>query len=359
MTKNKTFPKKLFLSISIESWISIANLVLTMVIGIVIAILLKRSEQNFQADLQKKDQDFQVTLQTRDENLQATLQARDEALQKSLVELQITANQANIQISHHMNMDSRGNAYALLQNNDGNEIKVANIGNTVADNVTITICLTSVNPAWQEIITSIDKFDIKQLNTAILSASSYTTLNCEFEFSEKGNNAFRLKIDKLPPGQEAEITIILKDINHFDDSYSTINAFMVIPQTELTKDAEIRWLRMTSVVYTMPPLTNLIMSKLSVAQFNASASCDNCNVRSDLHSVMIPTIYSIGALDDFKIIDILPSNQVRISGKLLVGYKSPQKITNDFSMYFIGNTNQSNILEFDEMDKPLKNYYFP
>lgn len=165
--------------VSTETAIAIANILLTIITGIVITIYLQNKSLTFQEQLQIRDQEFQ----------------------KQLLELQkaeeVKSSMAYIQVSSLCQWGQ--------QCSGAGGIQVTNLGAASAENLRIAIYIDRVNFFWEDQITSIDKFDFTTTNaslhftTEITNTAFRPTVNYPKQL--EGDNTLIINIEKLPPDE--------------------------------------------------------------------------------------------------------------------------------------------------------------
>lgn len=220
-----------------ERSLSIANLVLTAVIGILVALYLK----------------------SRDEDLALTLAQRNEEFQRQLIDIQTKAEFAQLEVTEY--------CLNILTCNGGFSIK--NIGPATAKNIKLVVFVNKVYSPWVGIVHDIDSFEIKVDNPSLqvnISSVGVSTIN---GLDMLGNNAYEVSIDNLPPNSMGTFSMALQDDNYVE--------------TTLTKTFSVKYLIDLGgpghyIIHR--PMTRFLESKFPVAYFLVNASCDNCQGNS-------------------------------------------------------------------------------
>ena len=217
MSKDKT--KKL----SAEMKLGIANIILTVITGIILTIFFNFRNENFQKEL--------IYLQ---ENVSQA------------------ASLANLEIyTTCWNFSSCDGA-----------IRIVNNGLATAQNIQMVIVIDEVNKEWSQHIKDINIFSIDVLPPSLISTTESTKKSVRF-YSDTliGNNAYEINVGALPP--DSYIDIILQ--MQYDGEMNTYNE------------------KRTAIVYADSismdigdELDYFISEEYKIVSFTASALCDNC-----------------------------------------------------------------------------------
>ncbi len=225
--------KKKSKSLNWERSLNIANLVLTAVIGIFVALYLK----------------------SREENLAITLAQRNEEFQRQLIDIQAKAEFAQLEVVEY--------CLNVLTCNGGFSIK--NIGPAVAKNIKLVVFVNKIYSPWVDIVHNIESFEFKVDNPSLQININPVRVNTINGLDMLGNNAYEVSIDNLPPNSTGIFSIMLKNDNYVETTF--IKTFSVKYLIDLGGPGHY-------IIHR--PMTKFLESKFSVAHFLVNASCDNC-----------------------------------------------------------------------------------
>lgn len=220
-------------SLNWERSLSIANLVLTAVIGIFVALYLK----------------------SRDESLALTLAQRNEEFQRQLIDIQAKAEFAQLEITEY--------CLNVLTCNGGFSIK--NVGPATAKNIKLVVFVNKVYSPWADIVHDIGSFELKVDNPSLqvnINPVRVSTIN---GLDMSGNNGYEVSIDNLPPNSTGIFSVVLQNDNYVEVTFT--KTFSVKYLIDLGGPGHY-------IIH--HPMTKFLESKFPVAYFLVNASCDNC-----------------------------------------------------------------------------------
>ena len=166
-----------------EIWLRVANIIVTAIIGIGVAIFLNHREEQLRLDLAD----------------------RDKQLQKELIALkaekEIQAGFAQLEL---------GRAYWYYPNCAG--VEVRNSGPAIARNIIADIYVYSIDELWKPWIDDTSKFEIKSYPPLVDIAIEYRNSDLPYDCQELSgpNNTVRLTLDSFcletsGPGSHARL----------------------------------------------------------------------------------------------------------------------------------------------------------
>lgn len=229
--------KKKQKTINWEKSLSIANLFLTAVIGIFVALYLK----------------------SRDENLALTLAQRNEEFQQQLIELNAKAGLAQLEITEY--------CINVLTCNGGFSIK--NNGPATAKNVRLVVFVNRIYSPWIDIVHDVEEFEIKQDDPSLRVKILAVKINTISGLDMSGNNAFEVTIDNLPFNSTGTFSIAIKSDNYIETTYD--KTFSVKYLVDLGGPGHY-------IIHRS--MTKYLENKFPIAYFSVNASCDNCQGNS-------------------------------------------------------------------------------
>jgi len=236
--------------LSLQTWISIGNLVLTAIVGIAVAVYLQQSEQTFQRELQN----------------------REEELQKQIITLQSQSEIAKVRIT-------TASVYPL----DG--IEIENTGLTSAKNLRIVLCATSINNLWADFVSDMLMFDIATDNIALKFNKETTKTGC-INVSGAQHDSIVITLESLPPNQPVIFKIYPPQSIPTEYVLTSQEAHIAVQKDLIPED------------YSMPfetnfydPLFEYLNHKFYTAYFLVDASCENCQVEKDVEFLRLRLHY--------------------------------------------------------------------
>lgn len=207
------------------NWLGIANLILTAIIGIGLAIFFKLRDESFQTNVMK---------------LQSEMDRQSKLAHIDLYES------------------------CFYRYYCGGSFTVVNSGPANANNLRITLTLTGVQQPWDRAIKNIDVFPITIDPPSIQAEISRRKINLRYGDDIDGNNTIDVVISTLPPNQQVEL-FVAYDENMIATTEQTANRDVFI-----TTDSEM------SDVTLQKLISDFLERKYEVALFDVNASCENC-----------------------------------------------------------------------------------
>lgn len=258
MTKNQLKTIKFFKN----NWVALANLFVTILVGIIVATYLQKDQQKFQAELQSRDQFFQAGLQNK------LIELEDEIKRKSQL--------ANLKVSVKCSTES----------NCVSPIYIYNDGPTVAQNVKIVFYIGQFNYLWSNDITNIEQFTVKisdpSLNYSIEKQKLDTLVLSE---RMEGNNAIVITIESIPVGKVFFISMGIDDAASYKTASSKNELTVSIPKAIFSSfnDENI-------FILAQPIVENLTWLKYYSVRVFGKITCANCEGLNDVLDFKITTI---------------------------------------------------------------------
>lgn len=209
-----------------ENLIAIANLLLTAIIGIGIAIYLRVRDERFQRNL-------------------LTLQA----------EINRQSNLAHLQVK----------PTCLYYTSCAGAIKIENTGPASAKNIKITIVLDEVDDEWLSAISDINSFKVKIFPPSFSPTITVKKVDVLYAFQDmRGDNAIDIELGTLPPNASIKVllTANLETI--------PINSYEV--EIPITVDFR-EW---KTYVFYEGPIRQYLENRFSIANFSVTTFCENC-----------------------------------------------------------------------------------
>lgn len=292
-----------------ESWGTIANLLVTIFVGAVVAVYLQFHQQGFLKLQQEQQLAFNVTQQAREQSFMATQQAREqsfrleqqehtEIIQKQIIELERQSTLANITVGPIFDNQSFGADIFTIDNDSL----------VSATNIKLAICLDDVYNLWKPYLKNISQFDITVSNQAIqMSREDFFSQVCRYKFAEPGNNATLITIDSLAPKEHVQI-YVYPATNHPKKIALTELVMYVISPVNLYTPEDIEILRSGIDIHDalhggLDDETNILTKAIT---FGLTASCDNCTITSTQSHVSLNPWQGYG-VKDLGIIEITDS----------------------------------------------------
>lgn len=337
-------------SLSLDRWLAIANLILTGIVGIAIAIYLQYNNQKFSEEQQLNQQSFLATQQA--------------------IQLEFQSNQSisNIIKNSYLGMLGNFDTYPIkdIEKHFRVLFDFSNRGPAIANNLNISVCIYSTGPMWESTRDSIEAFEI----TPIDSSMNYEKLITNRECNGKRpngitNNTVLFSFKFLPPNQY--IRISLRPPEH--------------PLgTEVTDSTKVHALIPNSILSTNPnekiyifsgrgssdfttAMDGYLSNKSALATFYAEGSCDNCKV--NIENVFY--LRGVSTANDRKIANLEITDQgsfyAKVTFDLTMTYFLPENGTRIFSnpdLYLIlfQNGNEDYwYYEFDDIEQPKFDTY--
>lgn len=288
--------------VSFETAIAIANILLTIITGIVITIYLQNKSLLFQEQLQVRDQEFQRQL--------LELQKAEE--QKS--------SMAYIQVSSLCLWGQ--------QCSGAGGIQVTNSGAAPAENLRIAIYIDRVNSHWEEQITSIDKFDFTTTNASLPYTTEITNTayrpTLSYPKQLKGNNTLIINIEKLPPDES--IGFIFSPGSKLTMEQKTVTTRATITAPGNIASAWDRFLFSHMEEY---------MSKYeSISLLLYEMTCNNCEYSRKFDTFLIPSLIRLEGVEFLNEIELNALNQevaqVEIKSSYWVTKTSTENLPPDY-----------------------------
>ncbi|MBK9925391.1 MAG: hypothetical protein IPP66_08870 [Anaerolineales bacterium] len=280
------------LPFSIDRWLAIANLALTAIVGIGIAIFLQFNNQNFIEDQQLNQQYFLATQQ---------------ALQQ---EFQNNQSISNIVKSSLFGGYANYDTYPFPDDHKiyNPAFDFSNIGPAIANNLKISVCMYSVGPMWESTINSIELFEIIPVDSSVTYEKTTTYTQCGGKRPEGiSNNAVLLNFKFLPPNQSIRITLQLPTYNSGKEVTDSVKVHALIP-TAILATNQVEKIYIFSGHGSsgfISGIDNYLSNKSAIATFYAEGSCDNCS-RVDFEGVFETLAVSTvkdRKIDNFEITD--------------------------------------------------------
>ena len=208
-----------------EIWLNIANLILTAIIGIAIAIFLKYRDEQVQKDI-------------------IALQAEIEQ-QASLAHLEVATT-------------------CLYYTSCDGAIEIKNLGPASARNVKAVIALEVVDEAWEPLVDDISRFTVRKFPPSLDITMQTRTVDVLYDFQMvSGNNAVELSIDTLPPDSRFQVLLT------FTPQGPVKEYEVSIPVTMYIDDGRAQML-------SEAPLRQYLEKRFQVASFSGTTTCENC-----------------------------------------------------------------------------------
>lgn len=251
----------------LELWIAIANLALTAVVGIAVAIYLQRAEQNFQAELQKKNEDFQ----------------------RQLVQLQ--SEVSNDSQSARLNIvsfcDESGTMRTTFSCNGVHGFEIENYGQAVAENLRIAVYNYDLSGYWASAINDISQFHFSTPNLSF-KLKSETTHTERLLTYIKGDNTIIFTIDKMPPNSKIMFYVYVDP----DIPTKNISFIWELPVSYPSANKQI-WESQNGYLLTSF-FEDLVGTK--IANFHGDVSCDNCQKIDGKIAFEIPSLIKVSSV---------------------------------------------------------------
>lgn len=228
---SKPESKRVSKKLSRETWLAIANLGLTAMIGIVMAIYLN---------------------------------VRNEDFQKYLFDAQNQSKYANIELTVFEPTIYGDTSLA-------GSIGIKNNGPATAKNVRIGICINHVNDLWTNEITDINQFDFYFTDQSLKIQTEYTS-TCISSLDEKEeNDGVVFIIDTLSPDQSSALIINIGKQIQRKAVHSSRQTQILIPRQIIPADSEL-----PSYLHFKEPLSSYLTRAYYMISFSAQSSCENC-----------------------------------------------------------------------------------
>lgn len=240
--------------VHVEVWVSIANLILTAIIGIGMAIFLKYRDEQIQKDA-------------------ILLQAQ---VQKEIIAMQATLESDNNSAHLEISKD------CLYWTSCDGTVTIKNTGPGDAKNVHVTINIDDISDDWREAVKDISVFKLKKFPPSLKINSNTTRVDTLYNFIEiEGDNAFEISIDLLPKGGEFSILLSLND---------------TVPTKKASASRPVTF-------YDTPDLGPLLLDVLDpfvesifpIASFAVDSTCENCDGKSITAHFIMSSIYKTGS----------------------------------------------------------------
>ena len=264
----KSRPSQSRKKLSVSNWLSIANLFLTVITGIVIALYLHASDQNFQLQLKQ----------------------RDEEIQKQLIDLQNQSKLALIQVDTEREFALRGFGDV--------RISVRNNGPAVAKGMRLFICFDQIRYVWAPAINDIDQLSIRLMEASYQYGQQSIKSDCGFKRAGINNDAKLFTIDSLSPNQTITIVagIPVQLINMQDNPEIREvqrETYIKIPRALIPQNPPL-----FIEDYVETHVTKYLDEIFTIGSITLTdVSCENCSVQRDLNSQNIRTIIRWDWLD--------------------------------------------------------------
>ena len=245
----------------ISSRLAIANLILTAIVGIGVAIYINFRNEAVQKEI--------VLLQAEaEERVQREILQLESEISRAENTPQITIKETCL---YYISCDG--------------SVAVSNNGLGQAKNVRIVVVLRQVAEEWQHIVQDIGQFNLLTLPASQRIDSREEEVDVLYPMRNfKGNNAFIMDIPELPTN--GGVDILIAHAPAYDQNSDLI-------RHEIKRTVTLNLPQSTETVYFSNALYQYFESLYSIAQFSVEVSCDNCegeNAHQDIY------VSSLGAL---------------------------------------------------------------
>jgi hypothetical protein len=270
-TTNKVEPmssgdKKIlpFLKFLKENWGTLANLTITIIVGIFVAIFLQHNNQQFLAEQQVREQGFSVTQTAREQSFSATQQAMNAEFQRQLLSLQSDIQKKSELANLKFEVTCSIHYFPYKDCNDS--IYVENLGPASANDIRIVVYIDNVTTPWIGLITDSNQFKISSENPALVFKTYTEKITPYFSYPVlQGDNSTTITIEKLPPDSKAMFTLFYKREAVEDKVYKT-KLRLVYPTNKFSE-----WSKLDESI-----ISTFAWRKFIIASFIGSVTCDNC-----------------------------------------------------------------------------------
>lgn len=227
-----------------KNLLGIANLILTGIIGIAVALYVNSSNQQSQRDL------LQIQAESAS-NLALTQAASAKELAELQAELDRRAKMASLELSMPCQY------YSMCSE----AIKIRNLGPATATNIKVVISISQIKDIWQNSINDISAFKVETFppsRDVIIKETSADLIYPSIE----GNNSYEVIISNLSPQSQFVIKLSLSETIPVDIKEVNRKASVKCSEAE--------------VCLGTAPLWEYLFFTHPVSQFYVSADCDNC-----------------------------------------------------------------------------------
>jgi len=242
--------------------LNIANLVLTAIVGIVVAVYINFRNEKLEISLleMQANIDHQM-LESQQINNESLLELQEQMKQKyEMAELEIE------QLCHNGRCSG--------------DFKITNIGYAAAEDLTVSVHVSELYDPWKSTINSIDQFDVRILELSLNYSITSQLVNTGGSKEITGNTQSRIEIETLPPQSKVSVVISLNDDVPNQDGENCASPLFYF-----------------TAPYFFPlqsiPVQNYIWQKYSIAKLTVSATCDNCS------GILSTSDYEVSALTDW------------------------------------------------------------
>ena len=274
--------------IGLETWLTIANLLVSIIIGIVITVYINYRNEQLQIQLVKLQSDIQR--------------------QSSLAKLEI-----------------RPDCPTFVGCNGG--IRIKNNGLAAATNTRLVIIINDVQEIWKPSIAGIGDFDLMQFPQSINAEVQKFKADTPYQIGT-GLNAFQVNIKSLPP--QAEITFVLSlsqsALVKTLDFQKTIVFYEPADNTQYTDNLALTPIN-TGLFFSkyLEAIDKYLISQFWAAGFSADATCDNCESVASLNRFIVSVL---GTTYNYEAKDVrqTPSEEYAWNINFTGNYKIPAKL---------------------------------
>jgi hypothetical protein len=250
-------------SVGLETWLSIANLLVSIIVGIFITIYINYRNEQLQVQL--------VKLQS---------------------EIQRQSNLAKLEIQQDCPIFAGCNG----------AIKIKNNGLAAATNIRVVVIINDVQETWRPSISGVENFSLMQFPQSISAEIQKIKVDTPYHVGN-GFNAFQVNIKSLPP--QAEITFVLSPSQSMPaktlDFQKTIVFYEPPTYTQYTDNLALNPIN-TGLFFSkyLESIDKYLINQFWIAGFSANATCDNCESIAALNRFIVSiigTTYSYEAKD--------------------------------------------------------------
>lgn len=336
--------------LSIDRWLAVANLVLTGIVGIAIAIFLQFNNQRFTEEQQLNQQNFLATQQ---------------ALQQDFQNKQSISN-----IVKYSSVGMIGNFDTYVYSDIEKYFRVLfdfrNNGPAIANNLNISVCIYSTGPMWESTINSIEAFEITPVNSSINYEKTVTNRVCSNKMPDGiTNNTILFSFESIPPNQYIRISLKPPKYSFDREVTDSTKVHAIIPNTLISTNQNEKIYIFSSRGSSdfISAMDDYLTSKTAIARVDAEAFCDNCTVNIE-HFF---STQSVSTASERKVVNFEVIQQglfyTKIDFDLTTTYFLPENSTRVFSgsdLYLIlyQNGNEDNwFYLFDNIDQPIYETY--
>jgi hypothetical protein len=284
-----------------ETKLGLANLLLTIITGIVITLYLNYSSQQLQIQLAKQQEQFQKEL-----------------LQQ---QADITNKTALAQIQHKRSCATTNPCFTTIQ--------IRNVGPAIAKNVRTVFLIQSRTSSWRGLLGDSER-DLKVMVSPPSLQFSVATKRVEpisiFPSSRlsnpniPGKNVIEISVGNLPPETSFDVSLTYTDSVQIATFQSYITTTLDLGSTSESQSQHV----VDSI------MLDYLQSKYSMASVDVSSSCENCTLSQDTYTFPLSSVSGW----KYKSTNLISTeNGLQWNSVTIVEYKIPKVLLSDDDRY--------------------------